>query len=153
MWLVFCWTRYSCGNTQNTQNWGQPFPVHSSSSSPYCFFPAWLSLSLRSVGAALKPAILVSTWTAGMLADFEVRRRACGLDKMDQGKRRSWVISEKWWGARHASHLCLLSPSFSVRSVVPQAASQRIAKASPLFRYHPDICLFLLVFFLLSFTH
>lgn len=45
------WSRYSCGNTENTQNWGQTFPVHSSSSSTQCFYPAWLSPSLRTMGA------------------------------------------------------------------------------------------------------
>lgn len=111
MWLVFCWTRYSCGNTQNTQNWGQPFPVHSTSSScPHCFFPAWFFPSLSSIGADffLLTVILVSMWTAGMLTVSELwcwAGGACGLDKMDLGRRRVWGDVRKMSGC--ASYISL----------------------------------------------
>lgn len=45
--------------------------------------------------------ILVSMWTAGMFTVFEVwcwAAAACGLDKMDHGRRRFWVLSEKMSG-------------------------------------------------------
>lgn len=52
-------------------------------------FPAWLCPSLRSF--FFVTVILVSMWTAGMLTVFEMwcwAATACGLDKMDRGRRR-----------------------------------------------------------------
>lgn len=64
-------------------------------------------------GSCFLAVILESMWTAGMLTVSEMwcwAVTACGLDKMDRGRRRFWVMSEKCQGVLHGC----LSPIFSV---------------------------------------
>lgn len=104
MWLVFSWTRYSCGNTQNTQNWGQAFPVLSSTSSPsfsssssHCCFPAWFRPSLGPIGAAFLYCDPGEHMNSRNVSCVGLQLHVA-LIKMDLGRRGFWVMSEKCWG-------------------------------------------------------
>lgn len=62
MWLALCWNRYSCGNTQNTHDWGQLFslgtppPLHLPVASFLSNFPLCKEVILWCV-------LLRPTWT------------------------------------------------------------------------------------------